>query len=85
MAYTLPTVFSYFCALQQEKDQAIHVDYPSDLPYLCLDATYMYSFLVDGFGIAASTKYVMEKNIKVNGKEFVAAWSLGMATEILSY
>ena len=45
--------------------------------------SYMYSLLVDGIGLDADTKFVMEKKIRSGGKDFEAAWSLGMAMEIL--
>jgi hypothetical protein len=60
------------------------VDFPEDLPYLCLDATYIYSFLVDGIGIDEESRYVMEKKIRSGDKDFEAAWSLGMGMEIIN-
>ena len=61
----------------------MHATEEDDLPYMCLDATYMYSFLADGLGVNPDTKFVMEKKIRSGDKEFEAAWSLGMGMEIL--
>jgi len=69
--------------LLQKRDPTIHLDFDEDRPYLCLDAAYIYSFLVDGIGVDPDTKFVMEKKIKNHGKDFEAAWSLGMGMEIL--
>jgi hypothetical protein len=64
------------------------VHYPSEeedeLPYLCLDATYIYSFLADGIGVSPDTQFVVEKKIESGGKDFAAAWSLGLGMEMLS-
>ena len=61
----------------------MHLSEDDDVPYLCLDATYIYSFLADGIGIDPDTPFVMEKKIESGGKQFEAAWSLGMGMEIL--
>jgi apyrase len=82
----LSTHAGFVCAKTLEKlnmDKVIHMDFPEDLPYLCMDTVYMFSFLVDGIGVDEDQEFIMEKKIQSGGKDFEAAWSLGMGMEIL--
>ncbi|KAL2320438.1 hypothetical protein Fmac_029407 [Flemingia macrophylla] len=57
----------------------------SRVPYVCMDLSYMYALLVDGFGldpwqeITVANKIVYQKNAAVD-----AAWPLGTAIEAIS-
>ncbi|KAF8730772.1 hypothetical protein HU200_016635 [Digitaria exilis] len=56
----------------------------ASLPYLCLDLTYTYTLLVDGFGLQPEKKITFVSKVK-HGEYYIdAAWPLGNAIEALS-
>ncbi|XP_076757379.1 ectonucleoside triphosphate diphosphohydrolase 5-like isoform X1 [Xylocopa sonorina] len=55
-------------------------DYPNtDQPFICLDLTFIYILLRDGFGLEPTTKLYLYK--KINGHEL--SWALGAAFNII--
>ncbi|XP_020280514.1 ectonucleoside triphosphate diphosphohydrolase 5 isoform X2 [Pseudomyrmex gracilis] len=55
-------------------------DYPNtDQPFMCLDLTFIYILLKDGFGLEPNTKLYLYK--KINGHEL--SWALGAAFNVL--
>ncbi|XP_011335310.1 ectonucleoside triphosphate diphosphohydrolase 5 isoform X2 [Ooceraea biroi] len=55
-------------------------DYPNtDQPFMCLDLTFIYVLLKDGFGLEPSTKLYLYK--KIRGHEL--SWALGAAFNVL--
>ncbi|XP_011708265.1 PREDICTED: ectonucleoside triphosphate diphosphohydrolase 5 isoform X4 [Wasmannia auropunctata] len=55
-------------------------DYPNtDQPFMCLDLTFIYVLLRDGFGLEPATKLHLYK--KINGHEL--SWALGAAFNVL--
>ncbi|CAK9803176.1 Nucleoside diphosphate phosphatase ENTPD5 [Anthophora quadrimaculata] len=55
-------------------------DYPNtDQPFICLDLTFIYVLLRDGFGLEPTTKIHLYK--KINGHEL--SWALGAAFNII--
>ncbi|XP_011145148.1 ectonucleoside triphosphate diphosphohydrolase 5 isoform X2 [Harpegnathos saltator] len=55
-------------------------DYPNtDQPFMCLDLTFIYILLRNGFGLESSTKLYLYK--KINGHE--VSWALGAAFNVL--
>ncbi|KAG6737489.1 hypothetical protein POTOM_059013 [Populus tomentosa] len=55
-----------------------------DLPFLCMDFTYEYTLLVDGFGLHPQKKFSLEGQIKYKNSLMGAAWPLGSAIEAVS-
>ncbi|OXU25842.1 hypothetical protein TSAR_010548 [Trichomalopsis sarcophagae] len=55
-------------------------EYPNtDQPFMCLDLSFIYTLLHDGFGLDTNTKIFLRK--KVNGHEM--SWALGAAFNVL--
>ncbi|KAG8382091.1 hypothetical protein BUALT_Bualt05G0040400 [Buddleja alternifolia] len=56
----------------------------ADLPYICMDLVYIYTLLVDGFGLDPKKEMRVVQNMEYKGSEFEAAWPLGCAIDSLS-
>mmetsp|Transcript_3004 Transcript_3004/g.5427 ORF Transcript_3004/g.5427 Transcript_3004/m.5427 type:complete len:441 (-) Transcript_3004:141-1463(-) len=56
----------------------------ADAPYLCMDLSYCYSVLVNGFKIPESSKLTLVKQISYKGENLEAQWPLGAAINSLS-
>lgn len=56
----------------------------NNLPYLCMDLTYEFSLLVDGFGIDPQQYITLVKQVKYQNSFVEAAWPLGSAIEAVS-
>ncbi|EES08260.1 hypothetical protein BDA96_05G088800 [Sorghum bicolor] len=73
------------CQLDVKKAK---VAYPnisdSDVPYLCMDLTYTYTLLVDGFGLQPMKKITFVSKVKHGEYYMEAAWPLGTAIEAVS-
>lgn len=73
------------CALNMED---IGKQYPrtneDDRPYFCLDLTYQYTLLVEGFAIDREQEITLVKKVKYKSDSVEAAWPLGSAIEVIS-
>eukprot|EP00268_Persea_americana_P023575 TRINITY_DN2313_c1_g1_i3.p1 TRINITY_DN2313_c1_g1~~TRINITY_DN2313_c1_g1_i3.p1 ORF type:complete len:133 (-),score=31.42 TRINITY_DN2313_c1_g1_i3:477-875(-) len=70
-------------SLEDAKNTYPHVE-ADNLPYLCLDLTYQYSLLVDGFAIGPWQDITLVKQVKYGDALVEAAWPLGSAIEVAS-
>ncbi|RWR75733.1 Nucleoside phosphatase GDA1/CD39 [Cinnamomum micranthum f. kanehirae] len=70
-------------SLEDAKNTYPHVE-ADNLPYLCLDLTYQYSLLVDGFDIGPWQDITLVKQVKYGDALVEAAWPLGSAIEVAS-
>ncbi|KAJ4804030.1 Ectonucleoside triphosphate diphosphohydrolase 5 [Rhynchospora pubera] len=55
-----------------------------DLPYLCMDLVYVYSILVDGFGIDPTEVVTALNTVQYRGSSLTVQWALGAALELVS-
>nr|KYP63745.1 Nucleoside-triphosphatase [Cajanus cajan] len=56
----------------------------SRVPYVCMDLSYMYALLVDGFGVDPWQEIIVANKIQYQGALVAAAWPLGTAIEAIS-
>ncbi|KAJ1433198.1 Nucleoside phosphatase GDA1/CD39 [Sesbania bispinosa] len=56
----------------------------SRIPYVCMDLTYMYTLLVDGFGLDPWQEVTLADKIEYQDALVDAAWPLGNAIEAIS-
>ncbi|KAG4938232.1 hypothetical protein AAZX31_16G040700 [Glycine max] len=54
------------------------------LPYICMDITYQYTLLVDGFGLDPWKEIIVANEIEYQGALVEGAWPLGSAIEAIS-
>lgn len=64
-----------FFVIQIAADQA---------PFLCLDLSFCYSLLTQGFKVKETSEITLVKRIKFGNEEVEAAWPLGAAINLLS-
>ncbi|CAK7340751.1 unnamed protein product [Dovyalis caffra] len=69
----------------ETKFEDVKSKYPNaeeeDLPYLCMDLSYEYTLLVDGFGLHPRKRLTLVKQIEYQNSLIGAAWPLGSAIE----
>ncbi|KAG2561026.1 probable apyrase 3 [Panicum virgatum] len=73
------------CRLDVKKAKVTYPDIGDmDLPYLCMDLTYTYTLLVDGFGLQPMKKITFVDKVKHGEYYIEAAWPLGTAIEAVA-
>ncbi|CAO2141273.1 unnamed protein product [Urochloa humidicola] len=73
------------CQLDIEKAKVAYPDIDDkNVPYLCLDLTYTYTLLVDGFGLQPMKKITFVDKVKHGEYYIEAAWPLGTAIEAVA-
>ncbi|PAN41760.1 hypothetical protein PAHAL_8G068700 [Panicum hallii] len=73
------------CQLDVKKAKVTYPDIgDTDLPYLCMDLTYKYTLLVDGFGLQPTKKITFVDKVKHGEYYIEAAWPLGTAIEAVA-
>ncbi|KAJ4771967.1 Ectonucleoside triphosphate diphosphohydrolase 5 [Rhynchospora pubera] len=55
-----------------------------DLPYLCMDLVYVYTVLVDGFGIDPTKLVTAADSVPYGDSSMRIQWALGLALELIS-
>ena len=53
-------------------------------PFLCLDLSFCYTLLSEGFDLPDDYDFTLVKKIKYKAEEVEAAWPLGAAINLLS-
>ncbi|XP_020229556.1 nucleoside-triphosphatase [Cajanus cajan] len=73
------------CQVKLEDAQSTYPLLDEDvLPYICLDLTYQYTLLVDGFGLDPYQEVIVANEIEYQDSLIKAAWPLGSAIEAIS-
>jgi len=73
------------CAASYEDAGKIFPSVEKDnLPYLCMDLTYQYTLLVDGFALSRTQEITLVKKVEYKNSYVEAAWPLGSAIELVS-
>lgn len=57
---------------------------PEQLPYLCMDLSFLHTLLTGGFKVPEDVKVTVVKRVKYKKNEVEAAWPLGAAIDLLS-
>ena len=53
-------------------------------PFLCLDLSFQYTMLKEGFHLPEDTSFTLVKKVKYRKQEIEAAWPLGAAINLMS-
>ncbi|RLM70063.1 putative apyrase 3 [Panicum miliaceum] len=73
------------CQLDVKKAKDTYPDIGDmDVQYLCMDLTYTYTLLVDGFGLQPTKKITFVDKVKHGEYYIEAAWPLGTAIEAVA-
>ncbi|KAM0947985.1 putative apyrase [Dioscorea sansibarensis] len=73
------------CKMNVNEAKSTYPDVAEDtLPYLCMDFVYLFTLLVDGFGLDPSQDITLVKKVKYGNAFVEAAWPLGSAIEVAS-
>ncbi|KAL7106221.1 hypothetical protein ACP275_07G098500 [Erythranthe tilingii] len=73
------------CETRLEDGKSLYPRVEADnLPYLCMDLTYQFTLLVDGFGLDKWESITLVKKVQYQNSLVEAAWPLGSAIEAVS-
>lgn len=83
--YDFEVAAKRICSLSVQKLEQEFPKVPEDTrKFLCLDLTYQYALIVNGFQVDPNLKLTLVKKVKYRGSYVETAWPLGSAIELVS-
>lgn len=83
--YDFEVAAKRICSLSVQKLAQEFPKVPEDTrKFLCLDLTYQYALIVNGFQVDPNLKLTLVKKVKYRGSYVETAWPLGSAIELVS-